>query len=446
MGTQSTYLMDVVQEMISTGLSITQYKITVHIYTGSEWITPLAVHNYYLYRDYEGSFADTELLTVQMGLGDYAFSIYPNRDQLLIEVTSEAQVTNSGAYHKSEPIVAKRYRGVLLTQTNPALSTAGGDITSKEDLNQLNLISVEFQLLDEANYQVRMATVGRNYRNVTPMEVLVSALTENRTAVVANSEQLIHGVDVAPGYNETKRSQICIKPTRLTDLVAVLQDKEGGLYSAGAGCYLQDGMWFIYPLYNMNLIGNYPRTLTIVMLPPRLYQGEHTYMVSGESITIISNGTAITTDQGLAEQIDQSNGYRFINANNLMTATTTDNNTTALDRSKNLYEFSGGAFSDSANNLQWGKRHATSNPFPYYTELAKRSTRPIRLQWNYADPSLLTPGMPVRIVTASEDKIVSKQGTLLYVEANRTTIDHGPIKEHFSSNVTLGINIKREGI
>ena len=446
MGTQSTYLMDIVQEMIDTGLSITQYRIKVHIYTGSEWVTPLTVQNYYLYRDYEGSFADTEMLTVQMGLGDYAYGIFPNRDQLLIEVTSEAQVTNADAYHQSEPVTAKRYRGVLLTQTNPAMSASGGDVSTKEDLNQQGIISVEFQLLDEANYQVRMATVGRNYRNVTPMEVLVSALTENRTAVVANSQQLIRGVDVVPGYNETKRSQLCIRPTRLTDLVAVLQDKEGGLYSAGAGCYLQDGMWFIYPLYNMNLIGNYTRTLTIVMLPPRLYQGEHTYMVSGDSVTIICNGSASTIDQGLAQQIDHSNGYRFINANNLMTATTTDNNATTLDRSKNLYEFSGGAFSDSANNLQWGDRRATSNPFPYYTELARRSTRPIRLKWNYADPSLLTPGMPVRIVTASEGKIVSKQGTLLHVETNRTTIDDGPIKEHFSSNVTLGINIKREGI
>lgn len=446
MGLERTYLTDIAADIAKKGDAVTQYRYTVHIYTGSEWITPIAVHNVYMKRDYENAFTDLEMLTVMVGLGDYAYAIYPNRDKLVVELVEEAIYTMTSDAQKSKPITAKRYRGILLNQQSVGLSTTGGDYSNRATLNKGQLFQVEFQLMDEASYQVRMTTIARNYRYVAPMDVLLSALTENRTAVVANSEQLIHGVEVTSGYNTVKRDQIVIRPTPLTDLVAVLQDKEGGLYSAGAGCYLQDGFWYVYPLYNLNVLTQAPRTLTLVLVPPRLYQGEYTYMQSGGNVTVIISSNSNVIDTGLHNQIDKANGYRLTNANTVLEPATTSDNVTKLDRSKNLYEFTSGSFSDNANNVQWGQAKATSNPFPHYTELAKRSGRTLNVQWTNSNPSILTPGMPVRILATADDGIIERQGTLHTVETNRVPIDSGPLKSSYTAITDLGIYIKREGL
>lgn len=446
MGMEQTHLTSVVQDIVTNGTALRQYKYTVHIYTGSEWVTPITVHNLYLKRDYENSFTDLEMLTVLMGAGDYAYAIYPNRDQLVVELIEEPIYTMSSTKRESETITAKRYRGLLLNQQSVGLSTNGGDYSDRETLNKGQLIQVEFQLLDEAAYQVRMATVSRNYRYVAPMDVLLSALTENRTAVVANSEQLIHGVEVLPGYNTKQRDQIVIRPVALTDLVAVLQDKEGGLYSAGAGCYLQDGFWYVYPLYNLNMLSQYNRSLTIVLVPPRLYQGEHTYMQNGGNVTIIVSSDSRVLDAGLYSQINDANGYRLANADRLLDTTATENNATKMDRSKNLYEFTSTPFSDKANNVQWGSAKATSNPFPYYTDLARRSVRTLVLEWQHSNPDLLTPGLPVRILATADSGVIERQGVLGGIETNRVPIDSGPVKNSYTSITKLSINIKREGL
>lgn len=446
MGLERTYLTDIVNDITKKGSALTQYRYTAHIYTGSEWITPIAVHNVYLKRDYENSFTDLEMLTVMVGLGDYAYAIYPNRDKIVVELVEESIYTMTADVQKSAPVTAKRYRGVLLNQQSVGMSTSGGDYSDRATLNKGQLIQVEFQLMDEAAYQVRMATVGRNYRYASPMDVLLSALTENRTAVVANSEQLIHGVEVTEGYNTKKRDQIVIKPVALTDLVAVLQDKEGGLYSAGAGCYLQNGFWYVYPLYNLNVMTKAPRTLTLVIVPPRMYQGEYTYMQTGSDVTVIISSNSNMVDSGLHEQINEANGYRLINANTIMDPTTTESNKTKVDRSKNLFEFTSTAFSDSTNNVQWGQASATSNPFPHYTELAKRACRTFTVQWTHSDPDLLTPGMPVRILATADNAIIERQGVLKTVETNRVPIDSGPLKHTYTSISNLEINIKREGL
>jgi hypothetical protein len=330
-------------------------------------------------------------------------------------------------------------------QDNPGLDTLSPQMGSREDFDKMGLKEVEFQLLEESLYQVRMQTVGRTFRHITPMDALRAVLTESTQLLSLRRQQLIFGVDTVGGFNETVRDQIIIPPMSLTDVAGFLQQREGGIYGAGCGCFLQDGFWFIYPLYDPTRHRKTPGTLTIVRVPPNRFMGaERTYRVDGQQVVIVAAGNVEVVDNGYNQQLNEGNAARFLDARRLLNGYgETEENRYRVSRRENVFEVEGNALKTGLTNARWSMDKPTSNPFVAYTDMARRNGREILVEWTHANYQVLYPGMPVKYITVVDGEHQQYEGVLLGVQEQRLPAAPGAQNTSYPATCMLRVFLTR---
>lgn len=445
MAIDTTQLFQEVENIINRGQGINHYQIEVRILVNGQWIDPLRVTSLSLERDYESSFGDVLVLSCDVGLGDYAYQLYPARDDLRVEVISTPLYENS-EQERPAPRRARRYRAILMNQHNPGLEGKSPQTGSQEDLNKTNIETVEFQLVGDVLHQVRMMTVGKLYRNITPVDLLRSLLSETTQLLDRNNRQVVKGVDVVPGGNRTQRQHIVLDHgVKLTEVADILQGEGGGIYSTGCGCYLQGSHWRVFPLYNTTRFSNAAQTLTVVSVPPqRYYGGERTYRTHDGNVVIIVAGGNKVKDQGLSEQLNEGNAVRFTDSRQLLGGMSQpDGNRTTMDRGANLFEFEGPKLRGGYTNARWTKDRGTSSPFQHYTEMARRNGRYMQMEWLHGDSEILTPGMPVKFMTVEGEQVKILYGTLLGVHETRAPREGSITATQFPSVVQLKVFLER---
>lgn len=444
MAVDNTLLLREVDSIIENGDGIRHSKIECTLRVGSEWITPTRTTIYTIERDYEDSYGDISILEVLIGLGDYAYKIVPKQDNILVDLTITPYYRGTDKVQDTKRRTV-RYRGIMMEQENPGLVGKLPYSGSRENMNIAGHRNVQFQLINEALFQVRMNTIGGLYRNVIPATLLKSVLTDTNRFIDSNKQQQIFGVDMVGGFNNTPRQHIIIPHgTPLIKLSRLLQFDQGGIYGAGIGCYLQDGYWYVFPTHDTTRWNKNPYALTVLNVPSnRYFAAERTYRYTQHQVSIVVAGDSDSQDNGLYKQLNEGNGYRFTNTNNLLTMGTTEQNKTTLSRKDNLYEFEGYSMEMGKKNIQWGKEGATSNPFKYYSELAKRNGRYISVQWLHGDASLLYPGMPVKYMSTVNGALATFYGVLLGVQEQRIPKEGGVVSEHFASAVQLKLFLAR---
>jgi len=446
MAVDSTLLMREVEAITQSGQGVSHYRVECRIKAGDEWITPTRLDLYSLERDYEDSYGDVLVLEFITGLGTYAYRLVPNRDQLRVEVTSTPLHETSGAQRSDLPRRTRSYRGILMDQDNPGLVGRSPQSSSEEDLNLTAPKRVELQLVDEGLYQARMITIGRLYRSLRPMDALKSLFTETTQLVDGNNQQQIQGVEIAEGYNQTQRQHVILPHgTPLFQVPDILQTDQGGLYSAGISCYLQNKIWHVFPPYNTQRFSQAKRTLTILNIPPNRYYGaERTYRKTEKQIVIVTAGEMDTRDTARYEQLNDGNAVRFTDARKLLTFGETQQNKTQLRRQDNVFEFEGPKMDGGMSNARWSKQRATANPFPQYTQMAHRNGRYLMVEWMHGDASLLTPGMPVKFMGAVNDKLSVFYGVLLGVHEQRIPKEGGSVASQYPASIRLKVFLSRE--
>lgn len=444
MAVDTTNLLAEVQAVIEDGEKQSHHHLIVTIKIGEEWVAPTRVDAYYVNREYELSFGDVRVLEVLMPLGDYAYDIVPNKDSLWVDVFTE--VKGEGGQERVDlPLTQRRFRAILMESDNPGFGGSSPQASSKEDLNLSGMHSVQLQLIEESLHQVRLMSVGRIYRNAIPMDALKAVLTETTQLLNVNQQQHIFGVDVVGNYNTTVREHVMIDHgTPLSQLTKHLQMNEGGLYGAGAGCYLQNGQWYVYPLYDPTRVRKDPGTLTVIRVPPNRYAGaERTYRITDNEVVIIANGGVTIQDDGLSSQLNEGNAVRVGNARTLLTPTTTEGNTSRTDRAQNVYEMQGNPMDAGLTHAKWAPGGPTSNPFKHYTEMARRNGRYVFIEWTLGDIDLLYPGMPVKYLSAIEGDLAEYDGVLLGVNEQRLPNKPGMVADIFPSTILLKVFLTR---
>jgi len=447
MAVDNTLLLREVDAIIASGQGISHYRIGAKIKAGDEWITPTRLDLYSLERDYEGGYGDVLVLELLLGLGTYAYRIFPNRDSLFVDVTSTPLYENTATQRSDMPQRVKRYRAILMDQDNPGLVGRTPQASSEQDLNISGPKKVTLQLVEEGLYQARMITVGRLYRKTTPINALRSLLTETTKLVDNKNQQQILGVNTVGGYNETVRDHVIIPHgTSLFKVPDLIQNEEGGLYATGIGCYLQNQYWHIFPPYNTERFDQAPKTLTILNIPPNRYYGaERTYRRTERQVIIVTAGDMAAQDEARYQQLNEGNAVRFTDARKLLLFGESQNNKTQVRRQENVFEFEGPQMDGGLSNARWSAERATSNPFPHYTHMAKRSGRYVMVEWMHGDSSLLTPGMPVKFMTAANDELKIMFGTLLGVHEQRIPSEPGVGASQYPASLRLKVFLSRDG-
>jgi len=367
-------------------------------------------------RDYNEEITDSIDVTGMISPGTLQVDISPFSSNL--EITLTKVTTNESGEEEviGETIQKERYLAKLKDGPSQAMSgTVNGNI-SKDNANMGGMVKVSFQLLNETLEQLRMVIVGGIYKNCTTGNVLRALVGGESKRVKSTMGTAVKGVDMVKPNNETVRDHVIIPHgVKLLGLPAYLQEKCGGVYSAGMGFYLQNGLWYIYPKLDVNRFNTSAKTLTIIVVPENKYPGiSRTYRETANQVIFLSTRGISHWDDSEDQQLNFGNGVRFTDANNIMEGFgETEGNKFTVTRKNNANEVILGERENGVNRAMMSSTPITANPFVEYSKMARANCEHLQVTWESANENLLYPGMPCRVVYANHEEITESYGCVL---------------------------------
>jgi len=449
MAVDATLMFREVDLVSQSGMSNSHFRIDCQLLVNGKWLTPHRLDLYTQERNYEASWGEELLINITLGLGTYTYQVLQFRDNLVAELKFVPLTENSDEQRSDINTQVVRYRAILIDQDNQALTGKHSQATTEEALNQAGLKEIQLQLLTETNYRMNMIPTGRLFRQVKPMDAVVSLLTESIAKVKGNGDQQILGINVTEGHNPEPRKVINLAHgIKMTQVVSHVQDQEGGLYPTGCGCFIQDQYWWVYPLYDTDRVNKQLKTLTVYNVPSdRLDGAERTYRETSNQVIVLATGDASALDPSLFEKLNQGNGLRFTDARKLIGGfAALKDNRMLFDRASNVFEVAASKLKTEFNNIAWTEDRSTANPFKHYSEMAKRNGRYVTMTWRHGDCDLLKPGMPVKFSTVHENQMRTYNGVLLGVQEQRIPAEAGAVSRRHPSSVILRLFINPEEI
>jgi len=179
--------------------------------------------------------------------------------------------------------------------------------------------------------------------------------------------------------------------------------------------------------------------VTIVNVPEnRLPQIERSYRLDGSNFSILATGEVKTKNESETLKNNLGNGARFIDSSKIMEeSASTTNNKTTVSKGDLLNEVQGST-KDDGNNFA-PMLNATSNPFAYYSQIARRKGSIIALVWENSNPALIVPGMCVRLLYMKDNEVVETFGVLLKAHHYVETKGVGMVSGTYSSRSMLSL-------
>ncbi len=434
-----------IQAIVNSGAKDVHHTWDITIYAGTEVIKPFKLMSIDYNRDYLNNYTDYILLNVKMPLGTFARRLYPNLDNLEIEIKRVTIGETSDATNLDDPTQAERYTAVIIDTGNPIVENAIGSTTNEEDLNRIDVPTVEFQLFNKALEQIRVLPAGGIYRNMTGEAVVKAVLTKYSQMAVVDGQRQVNGVQMVEAANQTKRSVIDLPQNlKMVDVPHHVHYYCGGLYAAGLGYYLQDDYWYVFPAYDNTRFNDGDPTLTIINIPEHRLPGiERTYRKDGDNLVILATGQSKFRDIRNTAQLNQGNGARFADAEKIMDSfVTVKDNKAIAARAQNNTEIISDKRPNNINLVTDGRNRITANPFVEYSALAARQGSGINVVWENADHTLLYPGMPTKYTYLDGDDIQELYGVLLGAHQYISLREPGMTSQRYVNIMTLSVFVK----
>lgn len=442
MAIEKTTLLNEVNAMIDSGPTEAHYFYEFSLLAGEERISPYRVESIDIVRQYLSDYSDTIVITVVFPLGIYMNRVYPYKDNLVANIFRNAIGEMSTEVNAEKDITTQVYRAILIETGDPQMEHNYPAVGNEDDADISNLVTIQFQLIDQALEYLRLKTVGGIIRQTNPGSVVKGILTQQSRNLPIEVESGVYGVEMVNPDNQEIRDHIIIPHgTKLVDLPQYVQDKCGGVYSSGMGVYLQTGYWYVYPELNTDRANKTPRVLTVFNIPANRFPHiERTYRRTSNQVIIISTGNVKHKDDSETVQLNQGNGVRFTDSRTLFDEVgKTANNRTTITRNKNNTEVRANQRRSGLDNVQVADQRFTNNTFAEMSKLARRFGQFIQLTWHNSNPSLIKPGMPTKFYYIKDDQVVEVNGVVVgahhYIELNGQGIEQ---RRHVTnSSITL---------
>ena len=393
---------------------------------------PMKLLSVDIQRNYEENFGDYVLVDALFPLGKYNRRILPNKEKLKATLvrkpTGEREPEPEDVDSAEE---SRTYRAVLADEHSDVLAASQHSIQSEEGSDLSDLVRAEIQLVDPALEELRLTEVGGIYRNVLGGDVVKHVLSEQSQALDLPEEDSVQGVDMVEPDNSRPQKQIIIPHgTRLMDLPEVIQKDWGGVYSNGIGCYLQEGEWFVWPLYDVERFDQVASTVTFINVPADHYPNvERTFRLKGRQLTVVSTGEVRHEDQSHHRQLNEGSGVRYADANRVFEGMgKTQDNRHTVRRGENTSEFRSVSGAEvSTSPVKEGR--VSSNLFHAVSRMSGNQGSTMTLTWEHSDPSLIYPGMPARVLYLNEDEVEELHGVVIgahhFIHDTRRGIEPG---------------------
>jgi hypothetical protein len=421
MAYNDTALQADVQRVIHSNSQVySTYAIEIHCGTSTTVITPLKLLSIDTLHDYEKGFAEEKQIEVILVENDYQSYIFPNRDNLKITVIRSPIGVVSDSKNYNGVNTAKTYRATLVDPSPARTNEGKGFASAQGDYSSQMMISVKFQLIDLAVEQMMLTTTGGIFRNSTPGNTLKALLTTLSQSLKLDDADAVKGVNMIDADNLKQRTHLLVdQGTKLYDLADHIHQNCGGIYNTGVSCYYHANYWHVFPPYDVTRINKSTKTMTLMLVrTPELPDSDSTYLQDGNTLYVVSNGTTLHIDQVDHQAVNAGNGVRYARATDLFDnfIDTTKQAMTA-STSNVMNAFITNKRDSGLSNAPFSKNRVTDNDCVELSKLAQRQGQQIQVQWDKADPSLIIPGMPVKVLYESERLVYQLVGTILNVQS-----------------------------
>lgn len=423
------------------------YLIKAQLLVNKKWVAPLKLDLYNVERDYERGYADIRTLSFMMLLGTYTFDVIPYRNDVQVDVTYVPVGENGGGQRSNARAITRRFKALVMDPSDAAMSTNVSTQATRDQLDNQPPKQVELQLVEECVYDLAMRSIGATYRDMTAHEVLMRVLNDTLSYMDAKDEKRILSVNTIGTPNTEKRKQIPIRHgKKVGEVATLLQEKEGGVFSAGLGCYLQNQHWYVYPLYDTSHASKQNRSVTIYCVPGDRFDGsERTYRETENRLVILASGDAASLTTTANNNVQSGNGVRFLDARSLLNGFAVNNgNRLLVDKASHLFEMAAKQITDGVNNIQWSGKGISSNPFVHYSALARMNGQIVTVQWRHGDAELLNPGDLVDFYAIAEGKINRYKGVLLGTQESRQAAEPGLVVTRHHGVVSLKLFVENQ--
>ena len=389
---------------------------------------PVMVNNVDFISDYVTNFCDHINTVLTVGMGMWLRVLSPCRQHIKVYLTRHYENRQGGVQLLEEPLVYI-FKPIFKDTEEAHATISETMMLTRKELDARGLVTLDVDLLDAATEAVQSAPCGGNWRDQTAMAVMRGVFADVCSQLTFEGEPIIKYQQVCEDSNPNLRSYILIKAgTQLTDLPIELHKNHGGLWPTGIGRYLQNDTWYFYPPYDTERVESEDKTLTIVRAPERLYGGViKTWLKDGDHLKILAYGDIQLLDKTQQNFLKEGSGLRFGTAQSVLDGSWLEvkDNKAVASRAKNLSEvrISAPDYTDARtnNSEQW----FTDNPMFQLSNLSSRKGSIISLTWNYADHTLIRPGMPCRILYEEDNMVMEIKGVVVGKQASIQTTKKG---------------------
>jgi len=439
-----------------------KYDISVYSQTDDERnVKAVSMDMYKNEKDFDGKsplnmYSDVAVLVANFYKKDVITFINKYKDYLVVVIT--ANKINPQNPESATKVIQRTFSATVMDHSDTDLDsnemTVDGFAEVDTDLPE----KIKFQLREPSLEDCRMVRLAGIYKKsgstlglVEVLEGLMSYKTQGLSKE-ALSEPLytgVRGVDVAPIANSSKYKRVIVEPKHnvsLPDLPSYLHGRYG-LYATGLGYYLLNGIWYIYPTRDKNRYDSpETRTLTIYNVPKQKALGvDNTYRVDDSgNVEVVCAGDTMNFDVSSAA-LEAGNSISFVKATGFLdNGFHSDGNMTKAVREEVVSEFTLFEKSDGRNKVVRTKEPITDNPYPELCTMAESLGSFAVYNWLNSDPSLLYPGMPVRVYSGVRETVSQATGVLCGVSSTVGTTSASPLEERASSQSMLRVFLSKD--
>lgn len=369
--------------------------------------------------------------------GLYLKEVLAYKDNLFIEVVRRQGFEQT----------VSRYRAIPLGDNDPEITGNNSSLANLQAKDEINVISVTFQLLETGYAILRNKQVSDIHFMSKLDNVLCTQFDEYGAQLTTVGSDSYKGVDIEYPFDNDRIFKQVVIPAAvpLFQLGNWIQNHdEFGFYSTGLSLYYRKGQVYVRPLFKRGRYTANRRVLDIYRLPENIFPLlTHSYFVEGKTVTILSTGESGSTSGEDIDKLNQGSGKRVISSD-------------AISLETGYYYNKGQALTtrgDSLSEYKTSNRASGEELLPYHSSPtnnlckllsvnANRDGIEITVPWRNSDRELIEPCMAVRYFYLSgDDKLVYKEGTVLAIYSEDQKETQGldiKFKEH--SVLTLFIS------
>lgn len=371
-------------------------------------------------------------------------SVYFNRILPFRDDTDIQLIVDSGTDR-----VIREFKVVPMVDTDLRAQSNNTAETNLEALDTTELVPYELQLIEKGYARLKNLPAQGSFLMATPDKVVYNLLDGKSEAANIPGHDRYRGMVMSQPIDNTNVYRQVIVPsgTRLVDVPGYIQNHpEYGIYSKGLGCFYKQNYWYVFPLFNTNLVDTHPRPLDVIRVPQNKIPAlDATFYKSDVAMTIIATGGSEQSDGADIRKQNDGVGQRLVMGDAISgdTGYHYNNGRAITTRADSMQEYK---LSDRRDGEEWIPidRTPTGNVCKALSQNAMNEGEVVVVEWQNGDVGFLEPGQPVRFqYMYNEDEMMTRKGVLLGYRCDYKAItSHGqPILKR---TTMLHIFLKRQ--